>query len=118
MRRLATERLTSVAATIGGGFFGGMLIGYAIKKIIKIAAIIIGLFFVGLMYLQYQQIVATNWDKITDVSENTVSTFANATTGIPGFNVGHHTETLAITNFGIPLIGSLSMGFVIGFMKG
>ena len=47
-----------------------------------------------------------------------VSTLANATTGIPGFNVGDHTATLAMTNFGIPLNGSLSMGFAIGFMKG
>jgi hypothetical protein len=47
-----------------------------------------------------------------------VSTLANATTGIPGFNIGHNTAALAITNFGIPLTGSLSMGFAIGFMKG
>jgi uncharacterized membrane protein (Fun14 family) len=115
---MAVEPLASIAATIGGGFFGGMLIGYAIKKIIKIAAIIVGLFFAGLTYLQYQQIVAINWDKISGVSENTVSTLANATTGIPGFNIGHNTAALAITNFGIPLTGSLSMGFAIGFMKG
>jgi uncharacterized membrane protein (Fun14 family) len=62
-----TEPLASIAATIGGGFFGGMLIGYAIKKIIRIAAIIVGLFFAGLTYLQYQQIVAINWDKISGV---------------------------------------------------
>ena len=34
----------NLAVTIGGGFFGGILIGYALKKIIKIVAIIAGFF--------------------------------------------------------------------------
>jgi uncharacterized membrane protein (Fun14 family) len=32
------------AATIGGGFFAGILIGYALKKVIKIPAALFGLF--------------------------------------------------------------------------
>ena len=43
------------ARTIGGGFFIGLLAGYAIKKIIKIAAVIIGLFIAALAYLEYRQ---------------------------------------------------------------
>jgi uncharacterized membrane protein (Fun14 family) len=30
----------NLAVTVGGGFFGGILIGYALKKVIKVAAII------------------------------------------------------------------------------
>jgi hypothetical protein len=44
---------------------------------------------------------------------------------IPGFSsnsVDDHaaatTSSLAMTNFGIPLTGSMSVGFTIGFMKG
>ena len=34
--------------SVGGGFFVGMLVGYAIKKIIRIAAAIVGLFIADL----------------------------------------------------------------------
>ena len=44
------------AATLGEVFFVGLLIGYAIKKVIKIVAVIVGLFLAGLAYLQYHQI--------------------------------------------------------------
>jgi uncharacterized membrane protein (Fun14 family) len=36
------------AATMGGGFFVGILIGYALKKVIKLLAVIVGLFLAGL----------------------------------------------------------------------
>jgi hypothetical protein len=53
------------------------------------------------------------------VSQNTLSILANATTRVPGFNSSsHHIASLAFTNIGIPLTGSISMGFVIGFMRG
>jgi uncharacterized membrane protein (Fun14 family) len=38
------DTFTSMSATVGGGFFGGLLIGYALKKVIKILAIVVGLF--------------------------------------------------------------------------
>jgi uncharacterized membrane protein (Fun14 family) len=41
----------STAATIGGGFFVGVLIGYALKNVIKIVAVVVGLFLAGLAYL-------------------------------------------------------------------
>jgi uncharacterized membrane protein (Fun14 family) len=46
------------AATLGCGSFVGVPIGYALKKVIKIVAIIIGLFLAGsVIYLQYDQII-------------------------------------------------------------
>jgi uncharacterized membrane protein (Fun14 family) len=118
---MTVENFSPVAATIGGGFFAGILIGYALKKVAKILSIVVGLFFAGLAYLQYQQIININWNKLQIASQNAVTTLANATTHIPGFsgtNAADHTTALAMTNFGIPLTGSMSMGFAIGFMKG
>jgi uncharacterized membrane protein (Fun14 family) len=111
------ENISSFGATIGGGFIVGLLIGYALKKVVKILAIVVGLFFAGLTYLQYQQIVAINWNKVPQLSQNVVTTLANATTQIPGFNSGHPAD-ISISNFGIPLTGSVSVGFAIGFMRG
>jgi len=39
------ETFGPTAATLDGGFFVGILIGYALKKVIKLAAVIGGLFF-------------------------------------------------------------------------
>ena len=106
----------SLMATVGGGFFTGVLIGWALKKVIKLAAILVGLFLAGLAYLQYQQIALINWDKIEQVSEESFTLF-NATTITNSGSLSAVTE-LAMSNFAIPLIGSILTGFTIGFMKG
>jgi uncharacterized membrane protein (Fun14 family) len=113
MQIIGAENLYPVAVTIGG-----ILIGYALKKVLKVVAVVIGLFFAGLAYLQYQQIIDIKWGKFQVLSQNAITTLANAMTQIPGFNTGNHAATLAMTNFGIPLTGSMSMGIAIGFMKG
>ena len=87
------------------GFFTGILLRYTLKKVIRIVAVIAGLFIAGLAYLQYQQIASINWDKLEQASEGVVRTLANATTttiiGNTGNNIG--VAELAITNFGIPM---------------
>src|SRR5215203_4121574 len=118
------ESLGPTAATMGGGFFVGIVIGYALKKVIKLLAVIVGLFLAGLAYLQYHQIANINWNKLQTVSENAVTTFSNAIIiQIPGISGGdiHATaiaSSLAMISFGIPLTGSMSAGFTIGFIKG
>ena len=114
---MSIENFSSIAATISGSFFAGILIGYAIKKVVKVATIVVGLFFAGLAYLEYQQIVAINRSKIPQLSQNVVTTLTNATTQIPGFNSSHPAD-ISISNLGIPLTGSMSVGFAIGLMKG
>lgn len=113
------DNYSSIISGIGGGFFGGILIGYALKKIIKIVAIIIGFFLAALAYLQYQQIANINWDKLQAISEDTLTILANATQQIPGFDSIENTSVELIkTNLGISLTGSLAIGFTIGFMRG
>ena len=85
--------------------------GWALKKVVKLFAIIAGLFLEGLAILEHQQVASVNWDKV----EGTVSAIASATTNtLTDYNI----ETLAATNLGIPLTGGISAGFAIGFMKG
>ena len=71
---------------MGGAFFLGILIGYAVKKVIKIVAVIVGLFLAGLAYLQYYQIANINWNKLHTVSESGITTLSNAITQIPGIS--------------------------------
>jgi uncharacterized membrane protein (Fun14 family) len=120
------ESFVPAAATLGGGSFVDILIGYALKKIIKLVAVIFGLFFAVLAYLQYHQILNVNWTKLQTISEGAITTLSNLTMHIPGMSVTSsdvdiHTAAIALvamTSFGIPLTGSISAGFTVGFIKG
>ena len=106
-----TNTISPLAATIGGGFFGGVLLGYVIKKIVRIATIIVGLFIAGLALLQYQQMVSINWDKIEGSITELTSSLASS--------LNENTiTTMVMSNFGIPLTGSMASGFTIGFLRG
>jgi uncharacterized membrane protein (Fun14 family) len=109
---LVTDIITSTAATVGGGFFGGLLFGYAIKKVVKLIAVIAGLFVAGLAYLQYQQIASFDWNRIEAMAG---AALGNVTAHI---STNQELATLVMSNYGVPLTGSMSAGFAVGFMKG
>ena len=107
---MSFDNIISYASTLGGGFFAGILIGYALKKVIKLLAVIVGLFLAGLAYLQYHHIANVNWNKLQMVSEGAITTLSNTITQIPGFGDSTHAaattaSSLALTSFGIPLTG-------------
>jgi uncharacterized membrane protein (Fun14 family) len=47
--------LNTTGSLKGGGFLGGLLLGYAPKKVVKLIVVIVGLFITGFGYLQYHQ---------------------------------------------------------------
>jgi uncharacterized membrane protein (Fun14 family) len=108
--------LMPFAGTIGGGFFVGLLAGYAIKKVIKIVAIIVGLFIAALAYLEYQRIIQVHWENLQTASQNGIATIANAVTHISN-NIGA-THAVALSNVGIPLLSSASAGLMLGLARG
>src|SRR2546426_2203889 len=103
----AATDLMPFVGTIGGGFFIGLLAGYAIKKIIKIVAVIFGLFIAVLAYLEYQRIIDVNWAKIQAVSQNGLTWVANTIIHISNNIGGGHTR--AFSNLGIPLAAYASV---------
>jgi uncharacterized membrane protein (Fun14 family) len=107
-----TDTLTSMSASISGGFFGGLLIGWAIKKVIKMLAIVVGLFLAGLAFLQYQQIATIHWHKV----EGAITRLATVTTSTINDN-SNVAALVMMSNFGVPRTSSMSVGFTIGFMK-
>jgi uncharacterized membrane protein (Fun14 family) len=104
---LDTSTISPFAATIGGGFLGGVLLGYALKKAVKLLALVVGLFITGLAYLQYQQIASINWEKV----EGSITGLTNATANILDEN---SITPLLMSNFGIPLTSSITSGFTVG----
>jgi uncharacterized membrane protein (Fun14 family) len=107
---------------LGSGAFGcliGFLIGYAVKKILRLAAIVTGLFLGGITYFQYQGIINVNWEKIDIAYKHTLSNLATAaaTTQFPGLADHNSAATIAITDFGFPLTGGIAVGFAFGLFK-
>jgi uncharacterized membrane protein (Fun14 family) len=102
---MATD-LAPFAGTVGGGFFVGFITGYAIKKVIKLAAVIVGLFIAALAYLQYQRIINVDWERVQVFSQNGITWVVNALTHISG-NIDA-SQTGILSNIGIPLVPSVS----------
>jgi uncharacterized membrane protein (Fun14 family) len=105
------ESFDPTAATLCAGFFVGVLIGYALKKVIKMVAVVVGLFLAGLAYIQSQQIATINWNRLQTISEDAITTLSNLTMQIPGISNGSsvgdvHTaaaaSSLVMTNSSIP----------------
>ena len=112
---MATD-LAPLAGTVGGGFLLGFVTAYAIKKVIKLAAIIVGLFIAALAYLQYQRILSVDWDKVQAVSQSGINWVADALPHVSSTMGASHPGTLS--NIGIPLVSSVSAGFALGLARG
>jgi uncharacterized membrane protein (Fun14 family) len=121
--------ITPLLGIVGFGGIAGFLVGFALKKIMKILAIIAGVFFAAVMYLQSQGILNINWVKLQTVSESMIPILTNNITSTTTGGIGLQTIQpihsslsflpAAITaNMGLPLTGSAAMGFAIGMMKG
>src|SRR5215207_5478646 len=108
------ESFSSIATIMGGGFFVSFLIGYFIKKIIKILMFVFGGILALLMYLQSQGMISieVNIDKIQSSAEAIVNTIAANTTNI--FPTDNNNPSIISNNLGIPLTGSITTGFILG----
>jgi uncharacterized membrane protein (Fun14 family) len=108
------QNIGTIGTSLVSGTLIGILIGYAIKKILKIGLIILGSFFGGVAYLQSQGLLNVNWERIEVASNQAIKTVSHAIT--------EDSANSVITNLGLPLTGSMAVGFVkgytVGFMKG
>jgi uncharacterized membrane protein (Fun14 family) len=95
----------------------GAVIGYAIKKVLKIAAVVVGLFVAALAYLSYRGWVDVKWvamedasrSTLTNVSEQVVNVLNNTATQFAA-----HPSSVAAS--GLPV--AAMFGFVPGLMMG
>jgi uncharacterized membrane protein (Fun14 family) len=111
--------LMPFAGTLGGGFFVGLLAGYAIKKVVKIVAVIIGLFVAALAYLEYQRIIQVDWTSIQALSQSGITWLTYAVTHISNIGANHMgiSINLGASNL-IPLASSTSAGLMLGLARG
>jgi uncharacterized membrane protein (Fun14 family) len=121
-----SNNFSPLLTTVGFGGLVGFLIGFIIKKLFKMLAIIAGVFFALLIYLEQQGILNINWDKLQSISQGLLSTIVNTLNssasggvwGSPTATASLLPATTMMTNLGIPLTGSMATGFAIGILKG
>ncbi|MBN2334686.1 FUN14 domain-containing protein [Candidatus Bathyarchaeota archaeon] len=98
--------LTPLIAQLGVGGIGGLCVGYAIKKVAKIVAVLIGLFFLGLQYLAWKGIIDVNYGALEQWGANALGG-AVAAEGV-----------LATMIANLPFAASFGVGFALGIKIG
>ena len=101
-----SEVLTPIVYQLGIGGFLGFFVGYAIKKITKILAVLIGIGALILIYLGYEGIISIDYDKLTEMIERMMGTTSQASTVL----------TPIISN--LPFAGSFIAGLAVGIKLG
>jgi uncharacterized membrane protein (Fun14 family) len=66
---LSTGMETTIFSFGGGGILGVMA-GMAFKRVVKFAAIIVGLFVLGLAFLSYRGWITANWNTIQNQAQS------------------------------------------------
>ena len=105
--------LTSVSS----GGIAGFLMGYAVKKGIKIILGLAGLSLAGLAYLNYKGLISVDWEKIATVSNKAISEFSIGSANYAS-SVMDSQVVPTMMNFGVPLTGSFAAGFILGCLRG
>jgi uncharacterized membrane protein (Fun14 family) len=101
----------------GGGFLFGTVAGYAIRKVMKIAAVVVGLFVAALAYLSYKGLIDVKWvalqnvtrSALTNASEQVVHALNNTATQFAA-------HPFAVASSGLPI--AAAVGFVPGLLTG
>ncbi len=98
--------LTPLVGELGIGGVGGFLAGFALKKAAKLVAVIIGLFFLSLQYLAYENIITIDYGALQLFANDLLGQSAGAQTWV--------TDFIVHAPFGAAFVG----GFYIGLQKG
>lgn len=94
-----------VLTSLGGGGIAGWAVGFTLKKLAKVLAIILGISFLSIQYLAYKKIVTVDWNKVQDVVDQQKLESASG-------------ELMSAMTYNLPFAGSFLIGFWLGFRKG
>ena len=104
---LGLDYFGPLVAQLGFGGAVGFAIGYALKKILKIIIVFIGLYFISLLYLSHAGFIEINYDRIASAFEDFASRLLHGGVTIPSFMTAN-----------IPFLGSFVVGLGIGLKVG
>lgn len=98
-----SEVLNPFISQFGVGGIGGFLVGYAIKKIIKIIGFLLGLCVLSLFYLDHVGLISVNYGRLTEAASGFLQSAVEFLPAIVGY---------------LPLATSFTAGLALGIMKG
>lgn len=101
-----SEVISPLAYQVGLGGVVGFIAGYALKKLVKLALVIIGIFIIALVYLSYQGIISINFTALEQ-----------SVTGALGFT-GQAAGWIGSIISYVPLAGAFGLAFFLGFKMG
>ncbi|HYD49201.1 MAG TPA: FUN14 domain-containing protein [Terriglobales bacterium] len=101
--------LTAPLAELGFGGVAGWAVGYTAKKIAKLAALVVGVFFIGVQLLAYYGVIDVRWDALQSGAEQLWQ--------------GEHGASLAqrawhVITYNLPFGGGFVAGFALGIRRG
>ncbi|MBT3285101.1 hypothetical protein HN807_11285 [Candidatus Bathyarchaeota archaeon] len=101
-----TSFLTPLVTQLGVGGIIGLCIGFALKKVAKIAAAIIGLFSLGLIYMESQGMITVDWLGVETWGDTALAGLGQAEGALGAF----------LAN--LPIAGGAVVGFALGIKWG
>jgi uncharacterized membrane protein (Fun14 family) len=107
LEELGMEALTPMVVQLGFGGVTGAAVGYAVKKLLKLVVIFIGIFFLGLIYLEYTGFIEIHYAKFTEAFNQMIERIMGGGLTLPN-----------IVSTNLPAVGGFAAGFLLGFKKG
>ncbi len=101
------DLLTALLFQISGGTLLGFAAGYAAKKVLKIALLILGLLTGSLIYLEYKGVINVNYDALVNSVEEAMGVVEST---------GESLKAHILAN--MPFASSFIAAFILGFKYG
>jgi uncharacterized membrane protein (Fun14 family) len=105
----------------GGGFLFGAAAGFAIKKVMKIAVVVVGLFVAALAYLSYKGLLDVKWVAMENITRSALTNVSGQVVHALNSTATQFTaHSTTVTTSGLPLAAMLGFvpGLLTGFKKG
>jgi uncharacterized membrane protein (Fun14 family) len=99
-----SEAFAPILFQLSIGGIGGFFIGYAIRKVIKVA-LILGIVIFSLMFLVYANVVGIDYGGLVKMISNFINSI-NPALGLLAPLMAH-----------LPFVGSLIVGIIVGIKK-
>ncbi len=94
---------------LGFGGVAGLVAGYALKKVGKVLAVVLGLFFLGLQLLAWSGYVSIDWGRVQ----------ADAEPWFAGDSLQESWATLlSVLTYNVPFAAAFVPGFLLGLRRG
>ncbi len=104
---MAEDLLTPILFQVGGGTVLGFAAGYAAKKILKLALLVIGLLTGALIFLEYKGVISVNYDALVSAVEEAMGITQEAVESLRAHIVAN-----------VPFASSFIAAFILGFKYG